>query len=779
VRAVLVKIGADVRRRRIQTALVVLVTLLASSAATISLTVLVRSSAPFDETFERVSGPHLVFHVDAAKVGPEQLRSTASVPVVMATGDPHPIAIVPIQVGDRKSTVELVGRDDPGGRVDRLELVAGRWVQGPGEIVVTRFNAPEGAQLRIILGETVRILSRADRPAFVVVGEVVDVGEYSGSLGGRAWVLGNQLVGLVDPDASPLGYEMAYRVRDSSTQDGLTSDATEIQAALPIGSSTRPPTSWVLHKQGMAWALTLLSSTLLAFTVFTLIAAALIVANTITGAVLASRREIGVMKAVGYTPTEVALVYVGQLLAAAAAGAIPGVVLGIAASKPLLELGGTAIGLPPASPLYLPGDVAVFAGVLVIVTLAALVPSLRAASTNAVHALAVGLAQPGRGRQRLGRWLERFRLPRPISLGVDDAFLRPARGVMTMFALVIGVVTLAFGVGISGDAEPVLADKVLMGTNYEVRVDRFGAYPDSAVMTTLSGIPEVSTVVAQHQTNATIPGVKDPILATVMRGDAGRLSYHAYQGRWFESPGEVLLRPVTMKEAHLKLGDVFQASIEGHTVELKVVGGFTDWTVFDGRGLVLGWPTFANLLPSAEPDSYLVKLHSPTDADAIAAAIQRSEPDFLKSTAIHATTVTDAAAPLIALQAPALLLLFLAAVSVFNTMVLNSRERSFDIAVLKAFGMDGKQVVTMVLAPAILLSVIAVVIGLPVGVWLHALLVRSMFEVIGGVFDTSHSFGFISLLLIALGGVATAVLGALLPATWAARASVATVLRAE
>lgn len=529
----------------------------------------------------------------------------------------------------------------------------------------------------------------------------------------------------------------------------------------------------------MAWALTLLSSTLLAFTVFTLIAAALIVANTITGAVLSSRREIGVMKAVGYTPTEVALVYVGQLLAAAAVGVVPGVVLGIAASKPLLELGGTAKGLPPASPLYLPIDIAVFAAVLAIVALAALVPSLRAASTNAVHALAVGLAQPGRSHPRLGRWLDRLRLPRPISLGVDDAFRRPARGVMTVFALVIGVVTLAFGIGIGGDAEPVLADKVLMGTNYDVRVERFGAYPDSAVMTTLSAIPEVSTVLAQHQATATIPGVKDPILATVMRGDAGRLSYRAYEGRWFEALGEVLMRPVTMKEAHLKLGDVFQASIDGHAVQLKVVGGFTDWTVFDGRGLVLGWSTYANLVPSVEPDSYLLKLHSSSDADAVAATVQRSEPDFLKSTATHATTATDAAGPLIALQAPALLLLFLAAVSVFNTMVLNSRERSFDIAVLKAFGMGGKQVMTMVLAPAIVLSVIAVVIGLPVGVWLHAFLVRSMFEVIGGVFDTSHSFGFISLLLIALGGVATAVLGALLPAMWAARASVATVLRAE
>ena len=117
-------------------------------------------------------------------------------------------------------------------------------------------------------------------------------------------------------------------------------------------------------------------------------------------------------------------------------------------------------------------------------------------------------------------------------------------------------------------------------------------------------------MVAQRQTTITIPGAKDPIPATVMRGEAGRLSYHAYEGRWFEAPGEVLMRPVTMKEDNLKLGDIFQASIDGHTVQLKVVGGFTDFTVFDGRGLVLGWPTYSNLVTGAAPDSYLVKLRS-------------------------------------------------------------------------------------------------------------------------------------------------------------------------
>jgi putative ABC transport system permease protein len=172
--------------------------------ATVSLTLLVRSTAPFEDAFERVSGPHLIFHPDAARVSPEQLRAAASLPVVVAAGDPHPIALVPIEVGDRKTTVELVGRDDPGGRVDRLELVSGRWVRGPGEMVVTRFEAPEEGELKIAVGQTVHVLSLADRPAFRVVGEVVDVGEYSGETDGRAWVRSDQVAGLTDPQASPL-----------------------------------------------------------------------------------------------------------------------------------------------------------------------------------------------------------------------------------------------------------------------------------------------------------------------------------------------------------------------------------------------------------------------------------------------------------------------------------------------------------------------------------------------------------------------------------------------
>lgn len=47
------------------------------------------------------------------------------------------------------------------------------------------------------------------------------------------------------------------------------------------------------------------------------------------------------------------------------------------------------------------------------------------------------------------------------------------------------------------------------------------------------------------------------------------------------------------------------------------------------------------------------------------------------------------------------------------------------------------------------------------------------------IFDSSRSFGVTNLLMIAVGGLDTAVVRTLLPARWGARASVVTVLRAE
>ncbi|GAC1652753.1 MAG: hypothetical protein NVS9B1_00770 [Candidatus Dormibacteraceae bacterium] len=777
-RAVLTKIGRDIQRRRMQTAVVALITLLAGAMATISLTLVVRSTAPYDDAFDRVSGAHLVFHLDAAKVGPEAIRATGALPVVTAAGEPRPIAFVPFERGTKKATLQVVGRDDPGGRLERIQLAAGRWVQRPGEIVVTHISTPDIGQVKMSIGDTVYALSRPERPAFKVVGEAIDVNETTERT--RAWVRSSEVAGLTDGLNSRPGFEMAYRVRHAETDAGLAGDAQAIQDALPAGAGLVPATRWLDLRRGFTWIVNIISTALLAFTGFALIASGLIVANAIAGAVIGSRREIGIMKAVGFTPAEVVQVYVGQMVIGAAIGAAFGVGIGILACQPLLNTSASSLGLPPQSGVYLPVDLAVFVGVLAVVALAALIPAIRAGSINPVEALAVGLNSPTPGRAWLGRLLQRAGLPRPVSVGVDDAFLRPMRGVLTVIALVIGVATLTFAIGFRTTAENAVADRASMGLNFDAGIARFGAYPDSSVMDTLRGRPETDLVVATASPEVSLAGIKEPVRATAIRGDATQLGFKTYRGRWFAGPGEAIVGPVTFAEAGLALGQLVAVEVEGHHAQLRIVGVYSDFTVYDGRGIRFDWATYEQALPDAQPSFYEVRLRPGADAGVYAAAVQATEPHFLHSTAVD-VRANDSIVQLFEaiMGVPALLLVVIAIVGVFNTMLLNSRERSVDIAILKAIGMSGRQVMVMVVAPAVILGLLGAAVGAPAGIQLHRAIIQSMTESIGGSFEVAGTFGFVQMALVVLGGVGAAVIGALLPALWAARSSVAMVLRAE
>ena len=67
---------------------------------------------------------------------------------------------------------------------------------------------------------------------------------------------------------------------------------------------------------------------LLAFSIFALLAAAFTIANVVSGVVLTSYRDIGVMKAVGFTPVQVTAILVAQILVPVTVGAVAGVIVG-------------------------------------------------------------------------------------------------------------------------------------------------------------------------------------------------------------------------------------------------------------------------------------------------------------------------------------------------------------------------------------------------------------------------------------------------------------------
>ncbi|MPZ84841.1 MAG: FtsX-like permease family protein [Actinophytocola sp.] len=122
-----------------------------------------------------------------------------------------------------------------------------------------------------------------------------------------------------------------------------------------------------------------------------------------------------------------------------------------------------------------------------------------------------------------------------------------------------------------------------------------------------------------------------------------------------------------------------------------------------------------------------------------------------------------------------------AALGVFNTVVLNARERRRDLGMLKSIGMTPRQVVVMMVTSMGALGVVGGLLGVPLGFLAHQLVAPAMMRAAqSDVFDfVMDVYRAPMLALLALAGIAIAVLGALIPARGAARTTIAEVLHNE
>jgi putative ABC transport system permease protein len=130
----------------------------------------------------------------------------------------------------------------------------------------------------------------------------------------------------------------------------------------------------------------------------------------------------------------------------------------------------------------------------------------------------------------------------------------------------------------------------------------------------------------------------------------------------------------------------------------------------------------------------------------------------------------------------ALVLTGIAIAGVLNTVVLGTRERRREIAVLKAVGMGPGQVVVMVVSAVAVVGLVAGVIGVPVGLMLHHQILASMAEIATNTRVPASFYdvlGLLPLIGLALSGTLIAALGAWFPAQWAARDRVTAVLQSE
>jgi putative ABC transport system permease protein len=768
------------RRHKMQAIVIAGVLLTATASATLGFTLLAASDAPFQHAFAAQRGADVTLTVNPAQASTAQLDATRSLRGVVAGSGPFSqVAVQADQAGQPWGQLTLAGRSSPGGPVDDLVLTAGHWATGPGQIVLS-FNQSGGLQP----GATFKVTSVPGKPVLTVVGVASSLTDNV-----AGWVAPAEISRLRAP-GDPVSEQMLYRFGQASTYAQVRSDITLVSAALPKGAVVGAD-SWLDQESQASGNGAIMEPFVVAFALIGLVMAVLITGNVISGAVVAGYRRIGVLKSIGLTPAQVVLAYLSRVGWPALVGCVAGVVAGNALAMPVLAQSSAAYGVGTQQVPWW-ASVAAPLGMLALTVLAALGPALRAGRLSATQAITAGRApRAGRG-YAAHRLATRLGLPRPVGIGLAAPFARPARTAVTFAAIVFGTTALIFAVGLHTSLGRAAASQNLSAT-VPVQVQPWGpgndtgpggtpsAAQDAAVTAALKAQPGTLHQVAVYSNNVTVAGMPGNVNASAFGGDAAWTGYVLIQGHWYNAPGEVDVNTSFLTDSGLAVGDTatVNTGTGTGTATVRIVG-----EVFqpdNNPDLYGSTQTLPGLATPANLYQYDVGLRTGTSAgsyiDAVNKALGQNSP--WAATPPEGGKFYTLAAELIGLLA--LMVAIAAGLGVLNTVLMTTRDRVHDLGVFKALGMRPAQLLTMVVCWIICPAVLAAVVAAPAAVLLNDATVRAM----AGAAHTaipasfSHVFSLGGLAVLALSGLVLAVAGAMLPASWAARARSAVALRAE
>ena len=815
--AVLKAASAGVTRRPVQTAVIFLVLAAGAAAALLGLTLVTNSNELFLTAFTRSHGAQLAVTVSSAKVTSAQLAKTGQLPGVTQAAGPYPETYIKLSTGHatgrppagRKAPggplphgqvnpvrvtpdmwLAVAGRPAPSGPLDDLTLQQGRWATRPGEIDLDRHLAP----FPVAIGSTVTVASAPGRPKLTVVGFTSSI-----ALDEAAWVAPSQVAAL-RPAGAPAQQQMLYTFTSAGTAAQVRADLAALKAALPAGAvdswvSWLSPDSLIAASQGIN------TPFVVAFAVIGLVLAVLITASVVAAAVVASYRRIGVLKSIGFTPAQVTVTYLAQIGLPALAGAIAGTALGDWRVLPLINGGNSLFHLNVTVPLWI--NICVPLGMLALTGLAAAGPALRAGRLSAVQAITAGQAPPAGHGYGAHRLLGRLALPRPVTAGLAAPLTRPARSAVTLAAITFGLtaVVLATGLGTSlarlSQGGDLWQHAVTISAGPPGTQQAFTPSQQQAVAGALAHQPGTTSYAAMASTPyagavgrswaASVPGMGQHVPITAFQGDAARLGWDITSGHWYTGPGQVVINTASPGTAGLTPGQAIHITVGGATVTATITG-----TVYDpGVGTLLtSWATLHGAAGLAV-NQYIVALKPGITPPAYAAALGQTlghgylvdnvTPGQSGSVGLYGDIDTSL------IQLLTVLVAVLAGLGVLNATLMLTRERVHDLGVYKAVGMTPRQTIAMVTCWAITPALAAALIALPAGIALHDTVIHALASdqsVLPQAFSTVpgsvlHVYTPGGLTLLALAGLAIAVIGALGPATWAALSRTTTALHAE
>lgn len=582
-------------------------------------------------------------------------------------------------------------------------VTAGHWLSGasPGGVVLESsfaqaLHATVGSRLDLsnldgIAAGTVTVAGLA---------ETSDQGFYPDQTPGLMWVL----PGVLDHA------KYTYNVVGLRIAHPAATGPVIQQVTTQLGTgAVQDVSTWQQVEQSMARRDPLLGLVLALFGVVALGAAMLAIINATAGRVLVHRADLGMLQTLGFTPAQVML----MLVAEHAALGLAGLVLGVAAT-PLLapRLLGAVPGVS-AGAVALPWgwSLLIIGGIELAVIIATAVPGWRAGRVWPVAAVRQ-VPPPQRRLSALARTAMASRLPPAIVLGTRAAFARRLSALLTIGGLAVPMVMITIGLGFWSTLDEVQRNPAVIGLAASLTVSP-GTAGESRSWQLVNADPDVAAAYRCVRVTAVSSGESTTITTLGMGTSGHPFPFRVVQGRLYHAPEEAVATQGLLDLLGVHVGEFVQMPFGGVLVTFRIVGRIID-PQYDGQVLAYGRDTLADEGAVAPPFFYSLVLRHGASAAAAQSWLARHSAGRLDVSQV--ANPADQLGVVRALIAGVIgVLALIGLTNLITASVVGLREHLRDVRVLRAMGLTPVQVLASLVARTSVLALVAVALGVSLG----------------------------------------------------------------
>jgi len=477
-------------------------------------------------------------------------------------------------------------------------------------------------------------------------------------------------------------------------------------------------------------------------------------------------REIGVLRAVGWSRGRVLFLILSESLLVGLLGGVLGLILGWLAVR---SMGGSGAFFGSASSSLTPGLILqAFLLVGLFGVVAGLYPAYRASRLAPVEALRYEGGSGGRVR----------RLPFG-GMEVQSLWRRSSRTLLTFLAigLTVGAIMALEAIlrGIEGDMQELGfgSDAQIVIRQAEIADTSMSAI-DERIGERIAAMPEVENVSGMLMYAATLPETGGFfVLMGYSPNEYAIRRFQVVEGTTITGNHQVILGRLMSESLHKGVGE----SIDLSGYRFRVVGIFESgvgWEELGGVASLRDAQSFAGR--ARKVTLYMVKVKDPLHAANLVSKINEQMPE------VHAALTGEFAEQMPDLEnadsffnAISLLAILVGGLGVLNTMLMSVIERTREIGVLRAVGWGRRTVLIMILKESLILSLLGGAAGVVVAFGLVAMM--NDLPYVGGVMEAKWQWDvFLRAIWVAL---SLGLIGGLYPAYRATRMRPVEALRYE